>query len=65
MTYDSNGVQLGSAGSIDSDMACGTTKSFSSFDVPANVPGGAASVRVCLDDGNRKDLLCSPPYRRP
>ncbi|MFI8529511.1 hypothetical protein ACIGMX_04500 [Streptomyces aquilus] len=64
-TYDSAGAKLGSAGSYASDTACGTTKDFSSFDVLADVPGGAASVRVCLDDGNLQDLLCSPPYRRP
>ncbi|MFF5494217.1 hypothetical protein [Streptomyces aquilus] len=64
-TYDANGAMLGSAGSYASDTACGTTKNFSSFVVPADVPGGAASVRVCLDDGNLEDLLCSTPYRRP
>ncbi|MCZ4098427.1 hypothetical protein C8250_041025 [Streptomyces sp. So13.3] len=39
------------------------TKNFT-FTVPANVVGGAGLVRVCLDDGNYKDLLCHP-YRRP
>ncbi|MGR4880499.1 hypothetical protein ACIPUC_13820 [Streptomyces sp. LARHCF249] len=56
-------VKLGSAGSDSSDTACGTSKNFS-FAVPADVPGGAGLVRVCLDDGNLKDLLCHP-YRRP
>ncbi|MFC8342677.1 hypothetical protein [Streptomyces sp. NPDC057280] len=64
-TYDAHDTKLGSAGSVSSDTACGTTVNFSSFDVPADVPGGAAFVRVCLDDGNLKDLLCSPRYRRP
>lgn len=63
-TYDANGAKLGSAGSDSSDTACGTTKDFSPILVPADVPGGAALVRVCLDDGNLKDLLCHP-YRRP
>ncbi|PWI13039.1 hypothetical protein DI272_01985 [Streptomyces sp. Act143] len=63
-TYDAAGARLGSAGSYAADTACGTTKTYSSFAVPANVPGGAALVRVCLDDGNLKDLLCRP-YRRP
>ncbi|MGQ4382548.1 hypothetical protein [Streptomyces sp. SAS_270] len=62
-TYNAAGEKLGSAGSASSDTACGTSKNFS-FQVPADVPGGAALVRVCLDDGNLKDLLCRP-YRRP
>ncbi|MGC0334852.1 hypothetical protein RKD23_007842 [Streptomyces sp. SAI-170] len=33
------------------DVACGESKTFS-FNVPADVEGGAAVVRVCLDDGN-------------
>ncbi|OEJ23601.1 hypothetical protein AR457_02900 [Streptomyces agglomeratus] len=56
-------VKLGSNGSASGDTACGTTEDFS-FVVPADVPGGAGLVRVCLDDGNLKDLLCRP-YRRP
>ncbi|MDT7843312.1 hypothetical protein [Streptomyces justiciae] len=64
-TYDANGARLGSAGSVAADTACGTTKNFSSFVVPADVVGGAAFVRVCLDDGNLTDLLCSRPYARP
>ena len=63
-TYDAAGAKLGSAGSASSDTACGTTKTYSGFQVPADVPGGAALVRVCLADGNLKDLLCMP-YRRP
>ncbi|MFI9835315.1 hypothetical protein ACIHIX_47535 [Streptomyces sp. NPDC051913] len=63
-TYDAAGAQLGSGGSYAADTACGTTKNYSSFTVSADVPGGAALVRVCLDDGNLKDLLCQP-FRRP
>lgn len=37
--------------------ACGTIKSYN-FTVPADKAGGAAYVRVCLDDGNLKDLAC-------
>ncbi|MFJ8085441.1 hypothetical protein ACIQ6Y_33295 [Streptomyces sp. NPDC096205] len=62
-TYDAAGRMLGSAGSAPSDTACGNTKDYR-FVVPADVVGGAALVRVCLDDGNLKDLLCDPA-RRP
>ncbi|MEN8652201.1 hypothetical protein ABCR94_16715 [Streptomyces sp. 21So2-11] len=63
-TYNaSDTAKLGSKGSESADTACGTSKNFS-FTVPADVPGGAGLVRVCLDDGNFKDLLCHP-YRRP
>ncbi|MFD3538497.1 hypothetical protein ACFWUQ_03230 [Streptomyces sp. NPDC058662] len=61
-TYDANGTLLGSAGSAPSDTACGTTEDFA-FPVPADVPGGAARVYVCLDDGNLKDLRCDPYWR--
>ncbi|MCY0951426.1 hypothetical protein [Streptomyces sp. H27-S2] len=40
-----------------SPIACGTIKPYDFF-VPADKPGGAAYVRVCLDDGNLKDLAC-------
>ncbi|MEV7416054.1 hypothetical protein [Streptomyces sp. NPDC089919] len=30
---------------------CGTSEKFPAFVVPADVPGGAAVVRICLDDG--------------
>lgn len=62
-TYDSHGNKIGSAGSASSDTACGNTKSYR-FPVPADVVGGATFVRVCLDDGNYKDLLCSLPLYR-
>ncbi|MET9512009.1 hypothetical protein ABZX62_26755 [Streptomyces flavidovirens] len=38
-------------------IACGNIRSYD-FVVPADQPGGAAYVRVCLDDGNLKDLAC-------
>jgi hypothetical protein len=38
-------------------IACGTIEPYN-FVVPADQPGGAAYVRVCLDDGNLKDLAC-------
>ncbi|MFD3325549.1 hypothetical protein [Streptomyces sp. NPDC058701] len=38
-------------------IACGTITPYD-FAVPADKPGGAAYVRVCLDDGNLKDLAC-------
>ncbi|MEU4360122.1 hypothetical protein [Streptomyces virginiae] len=38
-------------------IACGAVASYN-FVVPADQPGGAAYVRVCLDDGNLKDLEC-------
>ncbi|MDQ0904521.1 hypothetical protein QFZ22_000506 [Streptomyces canus] len=62
-TYDSHDNKIGSAGSASSDTACGNTKSYR-FTVPADVYGGATFVRVCLDDGNYKDLLCSPRLQR-
>ncbi|MFJ8666329.1 hypothetical protein [Streptomyces sp. NPDC093600] len=62
-TYDAHENKIGSAGSVLSETACGNTKSYR-FSVPADVVGGAAFVRVCLDDGNLKDLLCTTPLRR-
>ncbi|MGW7079840.1 hypothetical protein [Streptomyces sp. NPDC054866] len=62
-TYDTHHNKIGSAGSDSSDTACGNTKSYR-FTVPADVVGGAAYVRVCLDDGNLKDLLCTRPLQR-
>ncbi|WP_329580276.1 hypothetical protein [Streptomyces sp. NBC_01361] len=37
------------------DIACGNTKSFS-FSVPADQPGGATAVEVCLSDANTTEL---------
>ncbi|MFI0090727.1 hypothetical protein [Streptomyces bobili] len=61
-TYDADRALVGSKGSDPSDMACGTTRTFS-FVVPADILGGARLVRICLDDGNYEDLLCAPYWR--
>jgi hypothetical protein len=53
-TLDSSNTQLGYA--VTRGIACGESQSFS-FPVGAPVPGGAAVVRICLDDGT-KALLC-------
>lgn len=55
---DRHQIPGGTAGSAPSDTACGNTKSFE-FALPADVAGGAAVVRVCLDDGNYVDLECT------
>ncbi|MYY09194.1 hypothetical protein GT204_09815 [Streptomyces sp. SID4919] len=48
----------GKIGSFGSDSyACGNIKSHD-FTVPADIRGGAAYVRVCLDDKALKDLKC-------
>ncbi|MEU2114556.1 hypothetical protein ABZ567_02615 [Streptomyces sp. NPDC016459] len=54
-TLDSADRQLGK--NVSPYLVCGLSRTFS-FDVPADVPGGAAVVRVCLDDGV-KALECS------
>ncbi|MEU1126501.1 hypothetical protein ABZ371_23760 [Streptomyces sp. NPDC005899] len=59
-TYDANGKQLGSRGT---SIICEQTAGFT-LNVPADVPGGAATIKVCLDDGNYVDLACKT-YRRP
>lgn len=52
---------VNSAGPIDNrvsgDVACGNTKAFSLV-VPANLPGGATAVEVCLTDANSTELKC-------
>jgi hypothetical protein len=53
-TLDTNDKQLGVGASPN--LVCGASEKFS-FTVPADVPGGAAVVRVCLDDGYTY-LLC-------
>ncbi|MET9324622.1 hypothetical protein ABZX75_31350 [Streptomyces sp. NPDC003038] len=58
-TYDANGKQLGSRGT---SVICNQTASFT-LNVPADVPGGAAKIKVCLDDGNHVDLACEFYYR--
>ncbi|MFD5121308.1 hypothetical protein [Streptomyces sp. NPDC058385] len=44
------------------DIACGNTKSFS-FSVPADQPGGATAVEVCLTDANTTVLKCHVVFR--
>ncbi|WP_412079528.1 hypothetical protein ACLF6K_38960 (plasmid) [Streptomyces xanthophaeus] len=51
---DSANKQLGYA--VTPGIACGESEKFS-FSVGAPVPGGAAVVRICLDDGS-KPLRC-------
>ncbi|MFD3657742.1 hypothetical protein [Streptomyces sp. NPDC058620] len=58
-TYDANGQQLGSGGT---SVICNRTASFT-LNVSADVPGGAAKIKVCLDDGNYVDLACEVYYR--
>ncbi|MFG3370312.1 hypothetical protein ACGF0K_35835 [Streptomyces sp. NPDC048156] len=52
---------VNAAGPISSkrsgDIACGNTKSFS-FSVPADQPGAATAVDVCLTDANTTELKC-------
>ncbi|MEU0686704.1 hypothetical protein [Streptomyces uncialis] len=50
-----NRGKIGSSGS--DSYACGNIKSHD-FTVPADIRGGAAYVRVCLDDKALKDLKC-------
>ncbi|MER6914744.1 hypothetical protein ABT354_23980 [Streptomyces sp. NPDC000594] len=45
------------SGGVGRPYACGNTKSYD-FTVSADVRGGAAYIRVCLDDGNLRDLKC-------
>lgn len=54
-SLQNNRAVIGQGGG--SPIACGTIASYD-FVVPADQPGGAAYVRVCLDDGNLKDLAC-------
>ncbi|MFI6338726.1 hypothetical protein [Streptomyces sp. NPDC050535] len=54
-TLDTHDGQLGDG--LSDNIVCAASASFH-FDVPANVPGGAAVVRVCLTDGFHKPLLC-------
>ncbi|MFJ8082959.1 hypothetical protein ACIQ6Y_20410 [Streptomyces sp. NPDC096205] len=52
-TLNSAGVELSRA---YSDSVCGRSETFS-IPVDADVPGGAAVVRVCLDDGNPPEWI--------
>ncbi|MFC9748976.1 hypothetical protein [Streptomyces niveus] len=55
--------QISSGVSSLNDEARGSTEAFT-FSVGADVPGGAAVVRICLDDGYYEDLTCDL-YGRP
>ncbi|MFB7272618.1 hypothetical protein [Streptomyces sp. NPDC056244] len=59
-TYDIAGVPLDAQ---STSTLCDGVKPID-FPVPADVPGGAASVLVCLDDGNAEPLKCIE-YDRP
>lgn len=54
-TLDTHDGQLGEERS--DNVVCGSSGRFSMI-VPADVPGGAAVVRVCLTDGYHKPLRC-------
>ncbi|MGW8887178.1 hypothetical protein [Streptomyces sp. NPDC055749] len=58
-TYDAAGTQLGSGGT---GVICNQTANFT-LNVSADVPGGAAKITVCLDDGNYVDLACKSYFR--
>ncbi|MFJ9342007.1 hypothetical protein ACIRP0_22300 [Streptomyces sp. NPDC101733] len=59
-SLDSKNKQLGYA--VTPEIACGESQRVD-FSVGASVPGGAAVVRICLDDGT-KALRCER-YGRP
>ncbi|MFF1631046.1 hypothetical protein [Streptomyces sp. NPDC058272] len=54
-TLDSHDGQLGDE--LSDNIVCGSSARFH-FSVPADVPGGAAVVRVCLTDGFHNPLRC-------
>ncbi|MFE4491889.1 hypothetical protein [Streptomyces niveus] len=62
-TLNSERHQISSGVSSLNDEARGSTEAFT-FSVGADVPGGAAVVRICLDDGYYEDLTCDL-YGRP
>ncbi|CCK24695.1 putative secreted protein [Streptomyces davaonensis JCM 4913] len=60
-TYDASGSLLGAR---STSTKCDVTYSLDDFpSVPADVPGGAAYVVVCLDDASASPLDCEPFYR--
>ncbi|MFE6662953.1 hypothetical protein ACFVFH_05225 [Streptomyces sp. NPDC057697] len=62
-TLDSANKQLGSH---YSSQTCGASEKFYPFVVPADVAGGAAVVRICLDDGGSPaTYLSCKRYGRP
>jgi hypothetical protein len=54
-------------GARSSSVKCGDAVHPVEFTVPANVNGGAAYVRVCIDDkvDDKTSLVCSYDYPRP
>ncbi len=58
-TLDSADHELGRG--YSPGIVCGTSQDFI-FDVPADVSGGAAVVRVCLDDGSVDSFLLCKRY---
>ncbi|MFJ6567473.1 hypothetical protein ACIQNU_08625 [Streptomyces sp. NPDC091292] len=54
-TLDTHDGQLGDG--LSPNVVCGSSAKFS-MDVPADVPGGAAVVRICLTDGSHTPLRC-------
>jgi len=60
-TYDASGNPLGAK---STSTKCDVTYSLDDFPpVPADVPGGAAYVVVCLDDASASSLDCELFYR--
>ncbi|MGV9841959.1 hypothetical protein ACWDUB_07610 [Streptomyces fungicidicus] len=60
-TYDASGNSLGAR---STSTKCDVTYSLDDFPpVPADVPGGAAYVVVCLDDASASSLDCELFYR--
>ncbi|MFF0203216.1 hypothetical protein [Streptomyces sp. NPDC005017] len=59
--YDASGIRLGAK---STSTKCDVTYSLNEFPaVPADVPGGAAYVVVCLDDATASPLDCETFYR--
>ncbi|WP_190016401.1 hypothetical protein [Streptomyces lucensis] len=59
--YDASGIRLGAK---STSTKCDVTYSLNDFPaVPADVPGGAAYVVVCLDDATASPLDCETFYR--
>ncbi|WP_416966855.1 hypothetical protein [Streptomyces sp. 4F14] len=54
-TLDTHDGQLGDE--LSPNVVCGSSLRFN-MTVPADVPGGAAVVRICLTDGLHKPLRC-------
>ncbi|MFG2652452.1 hypothetical protein [Streptomyces sp. NPDC048436] len=59
-TYSASGTPLGTA---STSTKCDVTYPFN-VGIPADVPGGAASLIVCIDDANASPLKCVK-FNRP